>query len=513
MGQSLNAWCDDDLNDQAASAAIQPMVLPEVVSPTEAQTTITIPEKAEDIIDLSKLFEEFDARVKDYEDLARLKEYIQSTGTMNRSLALEACAIYPSFDERFKETAFTKEPTSIGMEMALDNINAGMAAMVAAAVVAIGAIIWKLVRVFGGKSKSKDGKDGKVSADIRTVPSSRTAEHENEARAKTLEEASAAVKKTMEELLEVLHDAGMVFDRLSIQSMDDLDAAFIGFLKMRSTHSTLAGLAPTSPISAAVRVGDSFCDDLVDFYEGSLDAAEATLKKLVEAEVVLEDLLKSTPHVGLDGVYLKSADKKKEGSATHVGDVAEQFNEAKADVVIGGRTVNASERLTALKKAAKKLEDDYTSAAEKVEKLSILLRDFYDHDIKAQLSAVNKLSANNDRVITALQDCDEVYRLLETKIDSKKLTASTGSAVLAYTKALKSAADAIKAGGTFAQAVREKWIEKTPPLTQAMLAFIKKIIEHPLVLDDEELRNKIKPIKINLQQAHAAIVEAKVTNQ
>lgn len=500
MGQSLNAWCDDDIAAASHQEEKLKMELP-AISPQEEFVSSTIAAQGDgDVIDISRLFEEYDTAIKDYADLLRLRDLIQSSGSMNRTIALEATAIYPDFDKHFKVNSFTAEDTGVGMEMALENINAGLAALVGAALVAIGVVIWKIIKIWTGRGKPKDGKNGKVSDGIEGIPSSTEARHENEGNAAKLEDIENIAERTIEELVDLLHEAGVVISNVSITRIQDMDDVFSMFLKARASYNNLSALVPTSPIAASVKVADPFHGQLVKVYKESLTAAETALTKLVEAEVDVDDLIKK------DGLFSRSDDKRSSDISTHAGDMKKRFSEARANIVIGGKSIK--EVVSELKATSKKLVTDYTDAAAKVTELSVLLHEFYGHRIKAQLLVVNALSANNDQVIDILEGCDKIHNSLMVKAKNANLTPQTSGVIIEYTKVIKGAIDALKDGGDLAQEVRNAWISKTPPLTEAMLGFIQYIMSNEAVQQNDELKAEISKLKHRLEEAHRRIKAA-----
>lgn len=88
------------------------------------------------------------------QDLAYLKEDLLRTGGMQQSFAMEAQRLLPKFDGGVPLGYYTKEPTATRYRIALEEINKGFWALVAAAAAAVIAAIFKLIAWWRGTGTS-----------------------------------------------------------------------------------------------------------------------------------------------------------------------------------------------------------------------------------------------------------------------------------------------------------------------------------------------------------------------
>ncbi len=483
MGQGLNDWCDEDNDSSIQQEEKAPMVLPEVSVTPSSVNAVVATQAESDVIDLSRLFEEYDAAVKDYGDLLKLREQIKSSGTMNRAIALEALAVYPGFDKQFHVKAFTTENSGVGMEAALNNLDKGIAALIGAAIGAIGVIIWKLIRAFKGKKKSEDGK---IDKDIHSIPSSAEAIRENEDKADEITSSAEAIEDALEELVDTLSEVQSKISEVGIGSLNDLDTAFNSYLRVISPDKDLSAFVPVTAIGASVKYAKTFHKDLVRVYSGSLAAAEEAMKKLNAADSALERLSRNP------------TDEER-------SNIKSLFADARADVVIDGK--NIKDQVSSLKETAKSLVEQFKTDAAKSGKLSVLLKTFYSYGIAAQLTAVNALSENNDRVIAILHECDEIYESIKAKSAAVKHDESLGSYVLAYTGTVKNVITALRDGAMFAHSVRDEWVNKTPGILVAVEDFVTYLTKIETLQSDTKALSALRKIKKDLHSSRSAIAK------
>lgn len=91
------------------------------------------------------------------QDLAYLKEDMLRTGGMQQSFAMEAQRLLPRFDGGVPLGYYTKEPSATRYKVALEEIHRGFWALLAAAVAAVIAALYKLISWWRGSEGSSHG--------------------------------------------------------------------------------------------------------------------------------------------------------------------------------------------------------------------------------------------------------------------------------------------------------------------------------------------------------------------
>lgn len=403
------------------------------------------------------------------EKLCAIADGIDASNGMTKALALEAMEVMPSFCKNVPLAYYTKEPSIAQHRVALEELETGIIALIAAATIAMSVMIYKFYKWIFGK-----GKSGATEYDLETT----TATIENAVANK--DEADSLMKKAEDELVKSQSVSNPKKDadkEVKASNIDELVKNYIN------------GPGKDSELATALKELDPLLHDLLSNgeYANEMNRAEPNMKGVLDIIAGLSEryrlisdtikLLDTSVNVTTNSFFKNSFDSLMEKLHSK-NSIAKNFKFALAK----GQNIALSVLASGMKEVEEKVKGKTTNELLVFSKINTRFGNAIMHtNIIKLLKDVEKLSSTEESLTSSLEKLKEESEKLKNRSDSDEETIKL-----------------VKDIGTALKDLRED--------TTSCLKFIQVIVNYGNVV------RKIDSKVISLQLLVIKVIEAQVRN-